>query len=72
MTVLTGYDLPGDDIINYVLGNYTLCCQLCQNYTGCMAYTWGLPTAGSNVNRCFLKYGVPASSANVVLVSAYF
>jgi hypothetical protein len=72
MTLYPGYDLPGDDITSTTLANYTLCCQWCLSYTGCVGYTWGLSTAGSNVNHCFLKYAVPALNADSQLVSAHF
>ena len=71
MTLLIGYDQPGADIISGVYANYTLCCNWCLSYTGCVAFTWGLPAAGSNANHCFLKSGVPAPNAGS-FVSAHF
>ena len=71
MTILEGYDLPGSDITSNVLNSYALCCAWCLSYGGCVAFTWGLPTSGSNVDHCFLKNGVPGQNAGQ-FVSAHF
>ena len=72
MTLLIGYDLPGANIISGVYANYTLCCAWCLSYTGCVAFTWVLPSASGSSSSCYLKNGVPAASANSALVSARF
>jgi hypothetical protein len=71
MTILIGYDLGGSDIHIQVLGNYTLCCEWCQSYTGCVAFTWGIRSIMPYNLTCFLKNGIPSSSPNPLLVSAH-
>ena len=71
MTLVIGYDLPGLDITSAVFANYTLCCNWCLSYSGCVAFTWGLPAAGMYANGCFLKYGVPSPNAGA-FNSAHF
>jgi hypothetical protein len=73
MTVRVGYDLTGDFITSDILSDYSLCCLWCQNYTGCNAYTWGLPTApGRLPNNCWLKHVVPDPIQSEGLLSAYY
>ncbi|CAF1377167.1 unnamed protein product, partial [Rotaria sordida] len=72
MTILTGYDLLGSNIISNSLVNYTACCVWCQSHSGFIAYTWGLPGANWAANRCFLKNEIPSSVASSVFVSAYY
>ena len=72
MTILIGYNLPGLDLNSTVLANYTLCCNWCLSYSGCVAFTWGLPTDGVYAYGCYVKNGVPSSSANSATVSAHF
>ena len=72
MTLLIGYDMPYLDLISAIRANYTLCCDWCLSYAGCVAFVWGLPSAGGNVNQCFLKYMIPSSNANSIYVSAHF
>lgn len=72
MTILVGYDQPGSDITSNTLANYTLCCQWCLSTSNCVAYTWGLPTAGSDANVCFLKYAIPGSTPASYLPSAHY
>jgi hypothetical protein len=72
MTYYIGDDMPGDDITNAVLANYSLCCAYCLGYSGCVGLVWGLPTAGSTANKCFLKSGHPALLANPDIVTAHF
>jgi hypothetical protein len=72
MTVLIGYDLGGSDITNQVLANYTLCCEWCQSYNGCIAFTWGIPSTAWYSSHCFLKYAIPSASNNINLTSAHY
>jgi len=72
MTVLIGHDLYGSDMIQKNFSDYTECCAWCQSYNGCVAYTWGLSTAGVYAYECFLKNAIPTSSVNSVLVSAHY
>lgn len=69
MTILAGYDLPGNDITFQYTVNYTLCCAYCLSTANCTAFTWVIASSSS---PCYLKYGVPANSANSGLVSAHF
>ncbi|CAF1253184.1 unnamed protein product [Adineta ricciae] len=70
MTVLIGYNVPGDDITSEVLNSYTLCCQWCLSYNGCVAFTWAL--SGWANSTCFIKNAIPASINDSEFISAHY
>ncbi|CAF1643240.1 unnamed protein product [Adineta ricciae] len=70
MTLLIGYNVPGDDITSEVFNSYTLCCQWCLSYNGCVAFTWGL--SGWANSTCFIKNAIPASINDSEFISAHY
>ncbi|CAF1643235.1 unnamed protein product, partial [Adineta ricciae] len=70
MTILAGYNMPGDDITSKILDSYALCCQWCLTYSGCVAFVWGV--TGASTSRCYLKNAVPASTVDSKLISAHY
>ncbi|CAF3427419.1 unnamed protein product [Rotaria socialis] len=55
MACLHGFNLLGGEITSTSQPSFSACCSWCQSYSGYKGFTWGLPTAGSNINICFLK-----------------
>lgn len=72
MTAIYGYDLNGADLVSGPKSNITACCTWCLTYSGCTAFTWGLPWAGSNVNVCFLKHNGYTLTTNGNYFSAHY
>lgn len=53
MTIFKG-DLPGNDLGSTNTPTFSMCCSQCQNYLGCMAFTW-VSTPGAYFGMCYLK-----------------
>ncbi|CAF1253196.1 unnamed protein product [Adineta ricciae] len=70
MTILAGYNMPGDDITSQILDSYALCCQWCLTYSGCVAFIWGV--AGVSTSRCYLKNAIPDFTVDSELISAHY
>eukprot|EP01084_Bolivina_argentea_P043303 79789_1 len=77
---LFGTDLMGSDMAGspYILSNsdYNLCWSMCNDTTGCAAWTYQPPNTTTGCNgylnispQCFLKSAVPKQSSNKCLTS---
>ena len=73
MTIRVGYDMPGDFLTTDILSDYSLCCKWCQSYSGCNAFTWGLPTApGRLPYNCWLINVATDPVQTAGILSAYY
>ena len=75
MTVLYQYDMNGGDIGgNRGPLNYTDCCNLCLNTTGCLGFVSGWPNNTDTGARlsCWLKNTINTPNINLQYTSAHF
>ncbi|GAB9472937.1 Carbohydrate-binding protein, partial [Globisporangium polare] len=60
-TIENGVDYVGNDIGNALSSSAEGCCSICNNYSGCKAYSWTNQSGGT----CWLKSGKGATKPDV-------
>jgi len=70
--IVSDFDFPGSDI-NFIdnIMSAEACADLCFNYNGCDAWTWGKKPGNVWTNRCHLKSGPPFGTPSDCCDSGY-